>query len=120
MRKFHDPDVNLKNYGGQQIDFMAQIELSLSQGDREITKMVLVRKDAPNDLLMGTDIQPELGFSLVVTDTDGKTRYLLEDGEVASQQNLLASPYRSKDPDRSMQLLKVPLWKRSLKEIKPL
>ena len=32
--KFKDPDVALKNYGGHQLDFTAQIELSPSRGDR--------------------------------------------------------------------------------------
>ena len=84
MKKFQDPDVILKSYGGQRLDFMAQVELSLSRGDRETKRTVLVRKDAPNDLLIGTDVQPELGFSLVVTDPNGRVKDLLDGGEVTA------------------------------------
>ena len=51
--KFKDPDVILKNYGGQQLDFIAHIYLSLSRGDRQVN---LVRKEAANELLIGTDV----------------------------------------------------------------
>ena len=81
-KKFHDPDVILKSYGGQQLDSMAQIEVSLSQGDRETKKTVLVRKDTPNDLLIGTDVHPELGFSLAATESTGKATDLFAGGEV--------------------------------------
>ena len=69
--KFKDPDVVLKNYGGQQLDFIAQIDLSLSRGDRQVNSVVLVRKGVPNELLVGTDVQPQLGLSLVAEDSDG-------------------------------------------------
>jgi len=38
----------------------------LKQGDCEISSIILIQKDAPNDLLIGTDLQPALGFSLIV------------------------------------------------------
>ena len=31
----------------------------------------MVQKDAPNDLLLGTDLQPRLGFSLIMRKGDG-------------------------------------------------
>ena len=34
--KFKDPDIVFKNYGGQPLDFLAQINLSLSRGDRQV------------------------------------------------------------------------------------
>lgn len=37
QEKFKDPDVTLKSYGGHRLDFTAQIELSLSRGDRHLT-----------------------------------------------------------------------------------
>ena len=72
-----DPDVALKNYGGHQLDFTAQIELSPSRGDRHLTSVVLVRKGAPNNLLVGTDVQPKLGLSVVARDEDGGMTDLL-------------------------------------------
>ena len=38
---------------------------------------VFVQKGAPNKLLLGTDVQPQLGFSLVVTEKDRKVVGLL-------------------------------------------
>ena len=72
-----DPDVALKNYGGHQLDFTAQIELSPSRGDRHLTSVVLVRKGAPNNLLVGTDVQPKLGLSVVARDENGGMTDLL-------------------------------------------
>ena len=69
--KFKDPDVTLKNYGGHQLHFIAQIELTLTRGERRSTSTVLVRKGAPNDLLLGTDVQPKLGLTVVTKDDDG-------------------------------------------------
>ena len=70
-KKFTDPDVTLKSYGGFQLHFMAQIELLLTRGNYQAKVTALVRKDAPNDLLIGTDVQPKLGFALLVKEEDG-------------------------------------------------
>ena len=79
---------------------MAQIEVSLSHGDREVKKTVLVRKDAPNDLLISTDIQPRLGFSLVVTGPNGKATDLFDRGEVTMNCNMVTSSMQEQDvPD---------------------
>ena len=76
-RKFASPDVALNNYGGQRLDIMAQIELSLTQGGRCVDAVVLIQKDAPNNLLLGTDVQPRLGFCLVMKNADGEMVDLL-------------------------------------------
>jgi hypothetical protein len=73
QEKFRKPDVVLNNYGGHRLHFIAQVELSLSQGD----SMVLVQKNAPNDLLIRTDVQPKLGFSLVMRAPAGEATDLL-------------------------------------------
>ena len=66
--KFKDPDIVLKNYGGQLLHFIAQIDLSLSQGDQQVNTTVLVRKGAPK---IGTDAHKKLGFSLTVREEGG-------------------------------------------------
>jgi hypothetical protein len=53
------------------------IGLSLSQGDRSVDVMVLVQKDAPRDLLLGTDTQSHLGFSLLMMKLKGEVVDLL-------------------------------------------
>ena len=69
--KFASPDVTLKSYGGKPVDIIAQIEVTLALGKQEVRSPVLVQKDAPNDLLLGTDLLPQLGVSLVVGKGDG-------------------------------------------------
>ena len=73
QKRFTDPDVTLKSYGGFQLHFMAQIELSLARGNYQAEATALVKKDAPNDLLIGTDVQPKLGLALLVKEEDGRT-----------------------------------------------
>ena len=69
--KSKDPDITVKNYGGHQLYFIGQIELTLSRGDRHLTSTLLVKKDAPNNLLVGTDVQLQLGLSVVTKDDHG-------------------------------------------------
>ena len=45
------------------------MDFGLSQGERHIIANVFVQKDAPQ-LLLGTDVQPQLGFSLVMEQPD--------------------------------------------------
>ena len=47
------------------------MDLGLSQGEKHIIANVFVQKDAPHQLLLGTDVQPQLGFSLVMEQPDG-------------------------------------------------
>ena len=79
-QRFANPDLALNNYGGQRLSLIAQTELTLSQGDREVQAVVLVQKDAPNDLLLGTDLQPQLGFTLSLRKGGGKVVGLLGRG----------------------------------------
>ena len=99
QEKFKDPDVTLKNYGGHQLHFIAQIELTLTRGERRFTSTVLVKKGAPNDLLLGTDVQPKLGLTVVTKDDGGgltdlfSGRRTLPQSQVHDQQT---SPEESK------------------------
>lgn len=40
LNKFMDPDVTLRSYRGVKLDFIAQTELSLTRGNREVTVMI--------------------------------------------------------------------------------
>ena len=82
-QKFTSPEVSLQNYGGH---IIAQIKVSLSQGNRHVNTVVLVQKDAPNNLLLGTDVQPHLRFALIMERPDGKkTDLSSRQGEVPSR-----------------------------------
>ena len=65
LKKFEPPEVTLKNYGGGRLDVLAQLPVRITQGDYGADVKVLVRKDAPNRLLLGTDAQPPLGYVLI-------------------------------------------------------
>ena len=88
---FTDPDVTLRSYGGVQLHFLAEIELSISQGDQQVEVVALVWKDAPIDLLIGTDAQPRLGFSLYVRGTDGRATNLFS-GRLVFPDDMLQEP----------------------------
>ena len=100
--KFKDPDVTLKNYGGHLLDFIAQIELTLSRGGRKLTSTVLVRKDAPNDLLVGTDVQPELGLSVVTKDDDGGVTDLFTNGRIMPSRTACDQKTSQKKPETNL------------------
>ena len=77
-KKFLTPSISLQNYGGHRLDVLAQVYVTLSQGNRHVNARVFVQKNAPNELLIGTDVQACLGFSLNVTREDGKIEDLLD------------------------------------------
>ena len=54
LKKFETPQVSLKNYGGEPLDITAQLPVRITQGEYSAAIKVLVRKDAPNHLLLGT------------------------------------------------------------------
>jgi len=72
LKRFSPPEVNLNSYGGHRLDVIAQIPLRLAQGEAHANAVVLVQKGAPNDLLLGTDVQPHLGFAIVVDRSGSK------------------------------------------------
>ena len=92
LKKFSPPDVVLKAYGGQPLDILSQVRLTLSLGDRALDTTVLVQKGAPNQLLLGTDVQPKLGFALVV-ETEAAMKDLLT-GEEHQEDQESVTPAR--------------------------
>lgn len=77
LKKFITSIISLQNYGGDHIDVLAQVDVTLSQENQHVDAMVFVQKDAPKELLLGTDAQPNFGFSLIITGGDGKVVDLL-------------------------------------------
>ena len=80
FKKFSPPTVLQRAYSGHTLDIVAQVGLTLSYGNRTVDATVLVQEGAPHDLLLGTDLQPKLGFAMVV-ETEGKVTDLLTGGE---------------------------------------
>ena len=75
--RFEAPSVTLKSYGGGRLNIVAQLRVTLCHGNFNTNTTVLVQKDAPNELLIGTDVQSSLGFSLVIS-KDGTMKDLLK------------------------------------------
>ena len=47
------------------MNVLAQLEVTINQGEYTVTDVVLIQKDAPSPLLLGTDKLPSLGFSFI-------------------------------------------------------
>ena len=63
---------NLQNYGGGELKLARQIRVSLSRvGGKTIEAVLQVQSNAPVDLLLGTDLQSQLGFVLMSVEEDG-------------------------------------------------
>ena len=100
------PDVSLRNYGGHLLNLIAQTPLQLSCGDRTVDATVLIQKEAPNQLLLGTDVLGDLGFSLVGETPGGKINLLpspqpCHDEEDGTQDSVGPQPPSSPAPDQS-------------------
>ena len=59
------PDFVLTGYSGEQLNVLAQLKVTINQGEYTVTAIVLFQKDAPSPLLLGTDILSSLGFSFI-------------------------------------------------------
>ena len=61
---------------------MAQVKLQIATvSGHKVEAIVQVQEDAPVDLLLGTDLQPLLGFSLTVNVLGYNSRDLLRDSK---------------------------------------
>ena len=58
-KRLRVPDVVLRSYGGERLNVLAQLEVTISQGSHTVTITALVQKDAP---ILGTDALSSLGF----------------------------------------------------------
>ena len=77
IAQFQTPTVTLRSYSGDALNVVAQLPMILGQGDQEVSSVVLIQKDAPQDLLIGTDLQPALGFVFTVRKSGNQEAVLL-------------------------------------------
>lgn len=64
-QRLKPPTISLRDYGGGELDIVSQIRCRISRRSYTVDGVVHVQKDAPIDLLLGTDLQPYLGFILM-------------------------------------------------------
>jgi len=60
--------MSLRSYGGGELAIVSQVCCRLRRGKHEIDTTLQVQKEAPVDLLLGTDTLPKLGITLVQTE----------------------------------------------------
>ena len=77
IAQFQTPTVTLRSYSGDALNVVAHLPMIPGQGDQEVSSVVLIQKDAPQDLLIGTDLQPALGFVLTVRKSRNQEAALL-------------------------------------------
>ena len=97
MKKFSEPTVNLRNYGGHRLNVTSQVQFKFSQGEERERAIVLVQKDAPHQVLLGTDLQPQLGISLVIAKPGGAVDLL------TGKEWPTAKPSRGSEPPASVE-----------------
>ena len=84
LERFAAPAVTLTGCGGNRLNIIAQIPVVLSQGERKTEAVVLVQKGATHNVLLGTDLQAELGFSLVLESNRGRVDLLSQEAQEPS------------------------------------
>ena len=99
--------MTLKSYTEGELNLIGQLQVQLTTISHVIDTAVQVQKDAPVDLLLGTDVQPALGFSLIQCDGSGTASDLTKEGlkwsKLASSTDTLLSRVDPKpDPGSEM------------------
>ena len=73
--------LTLQNYGGGDLDIIRQMTANISRENYACNATVLVQKDAPLDLLLGTDLHASLDFLLLETGSNRRVLDLLQNKE---------------------------------------
>jgi hypothetical protein len=84
-RTIRPPKVTLQSYGETHIFTVGQTEVTLKRGPYSLKTTVQIQKNAPVPLLIGTNLQPMLGFMFLQAHTDGSAVDLLNNEAVTLQ-----------------------------------
>ena len=84
-RRLSPSELVLRNYGGGELNVIKQMTATIRRGEHECETTVLVQKGSPLDLLVGTDVQPLLGF-LVLQTEGAKAVDILKESWVLTKQ----------------------------------
>ena len=65
VQRLSPPSLNLQSYGGGELDLVSEIRCRVSRGSYSTEAVLQVQKGAPVKVLLGTDLQPHLGFMFI-------------------------------------------------------
>ena len=91
-RRLEPSALHLRSYGGGRLDLVRQLKVSLSTPDHVVDATIQVQQGAPIDLLLGTDLQPQLGFALLEDVLQGKRWRVCPEEEQQSQEDSVDAP----------------------------
>ena len=106
-KRLKPPTVTLRSYGGGVLDVVGQICCQVSRGSYKTDAVIQVQNGAPVDLLIGTDLQPHLGFAfLQLNDSEPHTNLLsLQGSKATSQVKLPEEPDSGTETSATVRLL---------------
>ena len=70
QQRLQPPSISLRSYGGAELEVVGQSTCRLSKGKFSIDVVLQIQKEPPVELLLGTDVLPQLGFSLTQCEAD--------------------------------------------------
>ena len=73
--------LSLRSYGGSDVNLVREIRVTLKRANHVTDAIVQVHAGAPVDLLLGTDVQPRLGFMFFTISTGGSAEELIQGGK---------------------------------------
>ena len=85
-KRTEPPDVTLQNYGGDRINTVGQVRVTISRGAYSHETVIQVQRHGPVPLLIRTNLQAKLGFMFLQTNPDGTAVNLLNQQEVQIKQ----------------------------------
>ena len=83
--RLEEPSVRLQSYGGTPLNVVSQIRCHISRGQYSAQILVQLQRGVPIPLLIGTDVQPVLGYALLQRSPDGIAVDLLQGCEAHAE-----------------------------------
>ena len=80
-KKLEPTPVALRNYGGGRLPVVRQTRVTMSRSGYYVEAVVLVQKDAPAQLLIGTDLLSKLGFIFLCSEPENEDKDLFESSD---------------------------------------
>ena len=108
--RLQPPTLTLRNYGGGQLFLLRQIKVSLKRGDHAVEATIMVQKDPPEDLLVGTDLLSQLGYTFQQLEKDGGVCDLLKGEQAVGLPDVPMSelPFSTSGTVHLLQAVKLP------------